>query len=317
MDRRVRQELAAAGIAEPELRSAYLQARRLNARHGRTYFLATLLLPPAKRPHVHALYGFARYADDLVDNLDPAVDAAQRAVAFSRWSDAVLADLDRGRSADPICQALLHTMHTWRLPRSYFADFLDSMRADLVVTSYPSYAELADYMWGSSAVIGLQMLPLLGRADPGVPVAELRRRAIDLGLAFQLTNFVRDVGEDLDRGRIYLPLESLREFGVEPAQLRAARATGEVDERIRQLIRFEVERAHALYDSAEPGIALVHPTSQDCLRTAFTLYRDILFRVQQAGYNVFAGRAAVPLRRRARVAGLGLVRARQARARYA
>ena len=317
MDRRARQELAAAGIAEPWLRSAYLQARRLNARHGRTYFLATLLLPPAKRPHVHALYGFARYADDLVDNLDPAVDAAQRAAAFTRWSDAVLADLDRGRSADPICQALLHTVRTWRLPRSYFADFLDSMRADLVVTSYPSYADLADYMWGSSAVIGLQMLPILGRADPGVPASELQQRATELGLAFQLTNFIRDVGEDLDRGRIYLPLESLREFGVEPAQLHAAQATGTVDEPIRRLIRFEVERAHGLYDSAEPGIALVHPTSRDCLRTAFTLYRDILFRVQQAGYNVFAGRAAVPLRRRARVAGLGLVRARQARARYA
>jgi phytoene synthase len=295
------------------LRSAYLSARRLNARHGRTYFLATLLLPPAKRPHVHALYGFARYADDIVD--DPAVE--DRVARFSRWSTAVLDDLDRGRSADPICRALLHTIATWQLPHSYFADFLRSMQADLVVSSYRSYAELVEYMWGSAAVIGLQMLPILGQADPGVPQEQLRRRAADLGLAFQLTNFIRDVAEDLDRGRIYLPLESLRQFGVEPAHLRAARATGTVDEPIRQLIRFEVERAHSLYDSAEPGIALVHPTSQDCLRTAFTLYRDILRQVEQANYEVFAGRASVPLRRRARVAGLGLVRARQARARYA
>jgi len=317
MDRRVRQELAAAGIAEPGLRSAYLLARRLNARHGKTYYLATLLLPPAKRPHVHALYGFARYADDIVDELDPSVDAEHRARQFTRWCDAVLADLARGRSADPICRALLHTIATWQLPGSYFADFLHSMRSDLVVSSYPSYPELARYMWGSAAVIGLQMLPILGQADPGVPVEQLRRPAADLGMAFQLTNFIRDVGEDLDRGRIYLPLESLAEFGVEPAQLRAARASGTVDEPIRRLIRFEIERARSLYDAAEPGIELVHPTSQDCLRTAFTLYRDILVRVEQAGCNVFARRASVPLTRRARVAGLALLRARQARARYA
>ncbi len=314
MDRMARQELAAAGIAEPGLRTAYLQARRLNARHGRTYFLSTLLLPPAKRPHVHALYAFARFADDIVDDLDPAAD---RTADFGRWSEQVLADLARGESGQPICRALLHTIETWQLPHSYFADFLHSMRADLSVTHYQSFADLTDYMWGSAAVIGLQMLPILGQAGPDVPQPELRGRAVDLGLAFQLTNFIRDVGEDLDRGRIYLPLESLREAGVDPAQLHAARATGSVDEPIRRLIRFEVDRAHELYASAEPGIELVHPTSQDCLRTAFTLYRDILTRVTQADYNVFAGRASVPLRRRARVAGLGLVRARQARTRYA
>jgi len=317
MGRLARQELAAAGITEPGLRSAYLHARRLNAQHGRTYYLAALLLPPAKRPHVHALYGFARYADDIVDDLDPAIGAEQRADRFARWSAGVLADLDRGWSADPICRTLLHTIETWQLPRSYFADFLHSMRADLVVSSYQRYADLAGYMWGSAAVIGLQMLPILGQASPDVPLPELRRRAIDLGLAFQLTNFIRDVGEDLDRGRIYLPLESLRQFGVEPERLRAARASATVDEPIRRLIRFEIERARSLYRSAEPGIELVHPTSRDCLRTALTLYRDILVRIEQADCNVFARRASVPLRRRARVAGLGLVRARHARTRYA
>jgi 15-cis-phytoene synthase len=313
MNRMARAELAAAGIAEPELRSAYLLARRLNARHGKTYFLATLLLPPAKRPHVHALYGFARYADDIVDDLA----ADDRAVRFGRWSGSVLDALEQGRSTDPVCRALLHTIETWQLPHSYFADFLHSMQTDLVVSRYPSYPDLAGYMWGSAAVIGLQMLPILGQAGPQVTQPELRRRAIDLGMAFQLTNFIRDVGEDLDRGRIYLPMESLHRFGVQPAQLRAARANGRVDEPIRRLIRFEVERAQRLYQSAEPGIDLVHPTSRDCLRTAFTLYRGILRRVEQADYEIFAGRASVPLRRRARVAGLGLVRARHARARYA
>jgi len=329
IDLMARQELAAAGITDPELRSAYQLARRLNAEHGRTYYLAALLLPPAKRPHVHALYGFARYADDIVDAApgvsslsdgQPGVSGGQpdlRANRFDRWNAQVLADLNRGRSEDPICRALLHTIQTWQLPTSYFADFLHSMRTDLVVTSYERYADLAGYMWGSAAVIGLQMLPILGQAGPDVPRPQLRRRAIDLGLAFQLTNFIRDVGEDLDRGRIYLPQESLRMFGVEPAQLRAARHSGTVDEPIRKLIRFEIERTRSLYSSAEQGIELVHPTSRDCLRTALTLYRDILVRVEQADYNVFARRASVPLRRRARVAGLGLVRARRVRARYA
>jgi phytoene synthase len=328
IDRMVRQELTAAGIADPGLRSAYQLARRLNAEHGRTYYLAALLLPPAKRPHVHALYGFARYADDIVDGQRgvparefgvPAgeFEGDRRADRFDHWSARVIADLDRGRSDDPVCQALLHTIQTWDLPLSYFTDFLHAMRKDLVVTSYERYADLAGYMWGSAAVIGLQMLPILGQASPDVPRPELRRRAIDLGLAFQLTNFIRDIGEDLDRGRIYLPQESLHMFGVEPTQLLAAWDSGVVDEPIRKLVRFEIERARSLYSSAELGIELVHPTSRDCLRTALTLYRDILVRVEQADYNVFARRASVPLRRRARVAGLGLVRARRVRARYA
>ncbi|HST48022.1 phytoene/squalene synthase family protein [Jatrophihabitans sp.] len=312
--RGARRELAAAGIVEPGLRAGYLRARQLNAQHGKTYFLATQLLPAAKRPYVHALYGFARYADDIVDDLDPRLDQAERARTFDAWARTFLADLQRGTAADPLCLAVLDTIDHWQIPAEHFADFLQSMRMDLEITEYAGFADLEKYMWGSAAVIGLQMLPILGRADPRVSWSRLRGPAADLGLAFQLTNFLRDVAEDLDRGRIYLPIESLDRFGVDRAMLLRARAGGSAGEPIRDLIAYEVARTRRLYASALPGIDLVHRTSRDCLRTAWTLYGGILDEIERAGYDVFSRRVSVGLRRRLSVAAGGLVRAAWARA---
>jgi len=143
------------------------------------------------------------------------------------------------------------------------------------------------------------LLPLLGAADP----AAAREPARQLGLAFQLTNFIRDVGEDLDRGRIYLPLKDLAEFGVTPADLRERRATPAV----RELIAFEVRRARGHYAEAARGIPLLAPTSQACIRTAYLLYGGILTEVERAGCDVFAGRATVPRRRRLAVAATSLL----------
>ena len=220
-----RRELSAAGITDPRLRADYTACRRLNAEHGRTYYLATLLLPPAKRPYVHALYGFARYADEIVDRLDPTWPAPDRAAEFERWSAQMRRDLEQGSSADPIGRAVIDTIRRWDLPLGYFVEFLDSMRMDLVIGEYETYADLLGYMRGSAAVIGLQMLPLLGRADE-VDVTELADRASELGVAFQLTNFLRDIGEDGQRGRVYLPQESLRRFGLQRADLVRAVVVG-------------------------------------------------------------------------------------------
>ena len=291
-------ELDAAGITDPGLRAGYQLCRRINLAHGRTYFLATLLLPPARRPYVHALYGFARHVDDIVDDMDPGTSPAERAEELRGWTADVLAALDWQGSADLIVRALIDTAATWRIPLSHFADFLDSMRMDLTVTGYDDYEALCGYMWGSAAVIGQQMLPILGRADEHVSPDELSARAADLGMAFQLTNFIRDVGEDLDRGRVYLPQDSLDMFGVDRDRLYRRR----VDEPIRNLLAFHIERARGLYRSAEPGLDLVHPTSRPCLRVAFTLYQEILDEIERAGYDVFSDRVAVGLRRRARVA---------------
>lgn len=301
-------ELDAAGIEGAALRASYRRCRGLHAQHGRTYFLATLLLPAAKRPFVHALYGFARYADDLVDRT-PELSAQQRAEALTRWTDELLADLDWGETSDPIGRAVLDTMQRWQIPRNYLTDFVDSMTMDLTVTSYATYADLEKYMWGSAAVIGLQMLPILGRRDDAVRWDALEPHAIALGTAFQLTNFLRDVGEDLRRGRLYLPQESLDRFGVDVERLRR----GTVDESIRSLLAWEIERARQLYARAAPGIELVDPTSRDCLRTAFTLYADILTEIEAADYDVFDQRVAVGRPRRALVGGRGLARAVRAR----
>jgi phytoene synthase len=297
-----RRELDAAGIDGAALRASYARCRAINAEHGKTFFLASLLLPPAKRPFVHALYGFARHVDDLVDEEPPTASPEQRAEHLAERAADFLADLDWGATSDPVARAVIDTAQRWQIPSSYFADFLDSMRMDLTVTSYPTYDELARYMWGSAAVIGLQMLPILGRADDAVRWDVLEAHAIDLGTAFQLTNFIRDVAEDLRRGRIYLPQESLRQFGVDRDRL----ARGRVDEPIRNLLAWEIERARRLYRQAEPGIELVHPTSRDCLRTAYTLYAGILDEIERADYDVFSGRVQVGLARRVAAGLAGL-----------
>jgi len=296
-----RTELDAAGIEDAALRASYARCRALNARHGKTYYLATMLLPPAKRPYVHALYGFARYADEIVDD-HSATTEQQRAERIERWGADFLADLDWGATSDPVTRAVIDTAQRWSIPAGYFAEFLDAMRMDLTVTGYATYEDLAQYMWGSAAVIGLQMLPVLGRASEDVRWDVLEQHAIDLGLAFQLTNFLRDVAEDLRRGRVYLPQESLDRFGVDRDRL----ARGRVDEPIRNLLAWEIERARGLYRRAAPGIELVDPTSRSCLRAAATLYGEILGEIEHADYDVFSGRVGVGVARRAAVGLSGL-----------
>jgi phytoene synthase len=301
-----RRELDAAGITDPTLRASYEACRRLNSRHGRTYYLATLLLPPWKRPYVHALYGFARYADELVDDLASTLTEAEKADRLARWGDEVLADLAAGRSDDLVSRALVDTLRRWEIPVAYIEAFLASMRMDLTVTSYPTYEDLLGYVYGSAAVIGLEMVPLL---EPVVPREIADPYAVDLGAAFQLSNFIRDVGEDLRRGRVYLPAEDLAAFGVTREHL----AHGVVDGPVRRLLAFEVARTRELYRSAAQGVRLLHPTSRPCIETALALYGGILDEVERAGYAVLDRRVSVGPARRAVVAVPGLVRARAAR----
>ena len=289
----------AAGIDDPQLRADFELCRALHAKHGKTYYLATMLLPPAKRPYVWALYGFARYADEFVDSLtepDPK--------ALIAWGSAFLDALGQGEPEDGVGRAMQYTMRRWGIPRVQVEAFLDSMQMDIDVTGYPTYADLEKYMYGSAAVIGLQMLPILEPVDP-----EAGARARVLGEAFQLSNFIRDVGEDLRRGRVYLPQEDLDVFGV----TREALSRGVVTAPIRELLRFEVSRARALYAFAEPGIDMLHPTSRDCVRTACVLYGEILAAVEAAHYQVLTQRVSVPLSRRLTVALPALRHARAAR----
>jgi phytoene synthase len=293
-------ELDSAGIDDPVLRASYAACRALNAAHGRTYYLSTRFLPAQHRPAVHALYGFARYADEIVDDLASTMTPQQKSDALSEWGGTFLADLDRGPEAgasrDPITPAVLDTARRYDIPHQHFADFLQSMAMDLSVTQYATYADLETYMWGSAAVIGLQMLPILGTT---VPTAIAAPYAVDLGVAFQLTNFLRDIGEDLRRDRVYLPQDSLRLFDVDEARLRR----GVVDGPIRRLLQFEIARNRELYRSSYPGLRLVEPRSRRCLSTAWTLYQGILDEIERADYQVLDRRVSVSLRRRAAVVG--------------
>ncbi|MDR1999444.1 MAG: phytoene/squalene synthase family protein [Frankiaceae bacterium] len=304
-------ELDAAGIADPALRASYRRCRALNASHGRTYYLATRLLPARRRPAVHALYAFARHADEIVDDLGSTQTARQKADELGRWGRAFVDALRAGPDAaqpgdDPILPAVLDAAWRYDIDAGLFEAFLRSMQMDLTIDSYATYDDLREYMWGSAAVIGLQMLPVLGLVCPR-PIAE--PYAADLGCAFQLTNFLRDVGEDLARGRIYLPQDSLARFGVDRERL----ARGVVDEPIRRLLQCEIARARALYRDAEPGIRLVEPSSRRCLRLAWTLYRQILDEIERADYQVLDRRVSVGLGRRALAVGRELAAERSLR----
>ncbi len=308
-------ELDAAGVIEPELRASYARCRELNAVHGRTYFLATRLLPPAARPAIHALYGLARYADEIVDDLADTRPWPQRLAELDTLTRQLRDGLARGSSDHPVLAAPVHTAIRYRIDPQHFADFMVSMRMDRPVeqggvAGYRTFDELAGYVHGSAAVIGLQVLPVLGTV---VPRERAEPHAAALGVAFQITNFLRDVGEDLDRGRVYLPDDELAAFGVDRALLAWCRSTGRPDPRVRHALAHLVAHTRAIYRRAAPGIPMLAPVSRACVATAFSLYGGILDEIETAGYHILSRRVAVPCHRRLAVAVPGLSRALVAR----
>ena len=298
-------ELTAAGITDPDLRASYLECKRLNSLHGKTYYLATLLLPKAKRPHVHALYGFARYADEIVDDLSSTLTIPEKAEVLKVWGEKVLEDIRLGRSDDHVGRALVDTVQRFNIPIEHFEAFLHSMTMDLTVTEYQSYDDLMEYVYGSAAVIGLQMVPILGVSNPKAYEA-----AQKLGIAFQLANFIRDVSEDLDRGRIYLPLDDLKAAGVSKEMLAAKKLTPE----IKQALQYQIERVRRLQREAAEGITLLDPVSQPCINAASELYCGIVDEVEKINYEIFTHRAKTSTWRRLKVALPAYVAAIRARA---
>lgn len=299
-------ELDAAGVYDLRLRESYAECKRLNALHGKTYYLATLLLPKSKRPFVHALYGFARYADEIVDDLASTLTPQEKAEVLSKWSSGVLAGLQNGTSEDPVGRALVDTAKRFKIPHQHFIDFLHSMEMDLTVTQYQSYEDLLEYVYGSAAVIGLEMVPVLGYSDDAA-----FESAKKLGIAFQLANFIRDVGEDLERGRIYLPLDELARFGVTRELLEKRVLTPEIIE----ALKFQIARVRQLQLEAAPGIAMLDKTSRPCIEAASELYCGIVDEVEAIGYDIFNKRAKTSTLRRLRVASTAYVRAIVARIR--
>ncbi len=276
------------------LEESYEECRRLNALHGKTYYLATLLLPKDKQKHVHALYGFARYADEIVDDLASTLTLQEKEELLRKWGQSIIEQLKSGQSSDLIGAALVDTVTKFNIPISYFESFLESMTMDLSISRYQTFDELQRYVFGSAVVIGLEMLPILGYSDP---------RAIEsataLGTAFQLANFIRDFNEDLDRGRIYLPMQELYQCGVTDAMISERRLTPE----LKAALAFQIERVRNLQAIADDGVKYLDPISRPCIRAASELYCGIVDEVEKIGYDVFSYRAKTSTFRRFRVAG--------------
>ncbi len=277
------------------LDQSYERCRALNKRYGTTYYWSTFVLPRVKRHHVWALYAFCRHADDIVDSLGT-TSVEVRKKALTDLGDRLFADLAAGSSSDPVLKAVVHTIRAFDIDAECLRRFLRSMAMDLTVTRYDTWDDLLVYMDGSAAVIGEMMLPILEPLD-----ASALGPARDLGNAFQLTNFLRDVAEDLDRSRVYLPQEDLTRFDADPARR-------VVDEPWRRVMAFEIDRCRALYRSADLGNDLLPPTSARCIRAARTLYSQILDRIEAADYDVFTHRATVPAWRKAGLAGRMMLR---------
>ncbi|HEY0936879.1 MAG TPA: phytoene/squalene synthase family protein [Trebonia sp.] len=303
-------ELDAASVRDPRLRTAYEHCRQLNARHGKTYYLATKLLPRAQRPAVHALYGLARWADDIVDQVPPGTSTDQVEAGLAEVTDVLSAGLRAGHSEHPLLAAVVDTALSYRIAPVLFEDFFASMRMDLTVRDYPDRAALDVYVRGSAEVIGLQVLPVLGTLAPAEEAAPY---AAALGKAFQLTNFLRDVAEDLDRDRVYLPADELAAFGADRELLAWCRAHRTTDPRVRAALADQHARTREVYAFARAGIGMLAPVSRPCVATALALYSQILNEIEDSDFAVFARRATVGQLRRIRVAGPALAQALWAR----
>jgi phytoene synthase len=257
---------------------------------------------------VHALYGFARYADDILDDLDPRVGADIRGRRLEQLSERFFSG--GAQLEDPLVAAVTDTVRRYQISPGLFEDFLASMRMDLTVTDYPDRDALNRYMRGSAEAIGLQVLPILGTVTAEQEAAPY---AAALGRAFQLTNFLRDVDEDLQRGRVYLPADELAADGVDRELLMWCHMHRRTDPRVRRALVAQHEIARQTYRFAADGIATLARRSRPCVATAAALYSEILDCIERSDFAVFDHRATVGKARRLRVAGAGLIRSWRAR----
>jgi 15-cis-phytoene synthase len=267
-------------LTDPALLEGYETSRRMLLRHDPTYYFATRRLPAELRPATHALYGYVRTADQIVDGPRRAPTAAERRAALDAWE----AELERGiASRQPIVRALADAATRHRLPLGELGTYMRSMRIDCAPVRIGSWDELVAYMDGSAGSVGRIMASLLGVPDSHH--GDLGR----LGLAFQLANFIRDVREDRRLDRVYLPAEDRERFGVTEDDLLAARSTPEV----RALLAHEVERARRLFAAARPAIASAPASVRPGVRFATGLYLRMLGRIESVGFDVLGRRAGV------------------------
>ncbi len=275
------------------LPECYELCRRVQKEHSRTYYFSTSLFPAEVRPHVHALYAFMRYADEIVDN-PGATSLNEQLAGLRSFEEETLAAVSGEAIANPVLQAFANTVLLRGIAPDLIEAFMRSMKMDTGVFRYPTYKDLEEYTYGSAAVVGLMMCRVIGAADEAA-----NSHAEALGVAMQLTNFLRDVREDWARGRVYLPLEDLERFGYAEEEL----GRDVVDERFVELMQFEISRARGLYRVADEGMRYIPQGRRYPVVVAGRLYEAILGRIEAQGYDVFAKRAQTSLPHKLRVAG--------------
>ena len=266
-----------------QLRKAYTYCARLTSQHSKSFYLSSALLPEGKRKASRALYAFCRVGDDLADRLSDDPTAALR-----HWGEIALAA--NPQTDDPVVLAWSHARSIYRIPHRYAEQLINGVARDLQQTRYQTFDELAEYSYGVASTVGLMSMHIVGFSGP-----EAIPYAVKLGVALQLTNILRDVGEDYRSGRVYLPQEELAAFGIAEDQI----AAGRVDDRWRDFMRFQIARNRVLYQEAWPGIAMLNGDGRFAIAAAATLYRGILNDLEAHDYNNFSRRAYVNKRGKA------------------
>ena len=282
----IAEERVTAGLdpkaSELDLEASYGLCRELAKEHSKTFYFASLFLPMEKRRAVWAIYAFCRSADDAADSTEP---APQRLAEIDEWQRRLTAAY-QGRPDHPLMVAFADAVTRFHIPPEPALQLLAGARQDVMVRRYATYEELRRYCYLVASTVGLLVCPLLGYESGAL------KYGAALGRAMQLTNILRDVGEDSRLGRIYLPAEDLSRFGYSEERLLA----GVVDADFIALMQFQIARVRMLYAAAAPGIELLAPASRYTVRLALALYREILTEIERNGYDVFTRRAHVPTR---------------------
>jgi phytoene synthase len=260
-----------------QLHQAYTYCAHLTRQHSKSFYLSSALLPEGKRQATRALYAFCRVGDDLVDRGED-----DPAAALQQWSLMSLAA--NPTPDDPVVLAWSHARSAYRIPQRYAEQLINGVARDLTQTRYTSFHELAEYSYGVASTVGLMSMHIVGFSGP-----EAIPYAVKLGVALQLTNILRDVGEDYRSGRVYLPQDELAAFGISEDQI----AAGYVDDRWRAFMRFQIARNRTLYEEAWPGIALLNRDGRFAIGAAAALYRGILHDLEAHDYNNFTRRSHV------------------------
>jgi phytoene synthase len=269
---------------------------RIARQSGTNFYYSFLVLPKRKREAICAIYAFMRRSDDIADDA-PSTDVAIK--GLRQWRESVDAALRGNGAADPILPALAATVRTFKIPPELFHELLDGTEMDQSITRYETFEDLYRYCYRVASVVGLIVLPIFGYDDQ-----KALEPAEACGIAFQLTNILRDVKEDAARGRIYLPLEDLRRFGVTEEDLFQNRMT----EKFRTLMEFEAARVNEYYRKAEPLRGMIHRDSRSTLGVMVDVYHGLMREIERRQFAVFDKRIRLTKMEKLWIVGKNLLR---------